>query len=268
MYYFDAHCDFLWNSIRKKETALTDEADCVGLKKSVFAVFEGADARRQDIDAQLKRFKEPKPIENTYLAFEGLSWVKSLHDAEKIIACKPVYASPVWNTANAFGGSCHEDGEVTAFGKCFLRELDENGVVIDLAHSGERMFYSVLDECKNVIFSHGNVNAIHENIRNLKREQILRLIERDSFFGLSFYTEFVGGTGIAKLFEHIEYVLDLGGENILGFGSDLDGCDDIVENRGVRVFEALSEEFIKRNYPSKLIEKIAHANLENTLKCC
>ncbi len=268
MYYFDAHCDFLWNSLQERPTVLSAvDAESVGLAKSTFAIFEGTAAKRRDIDAQLLLFNKPKPIKHTYLAFEGLSWVRSLHDAEKIISVQPMYAAPMWNNSNAFGGSCHDDAELTVFGKCFLGELDANSIIIDLAHSGERMFYSVLDACENVMFSHGNVNSVHENVRNLKREQILRLIERNSFMGLTFYTDFVGGTTVKKLFEHIEYVLDMGGENILGFGSDLDGCESVIENKGVSVFESITEEFLRRNYPKHIIEKLTHGNLERLYKC-
>ncbi len=268
MYVFDAHCDYLWIRAQNKNSQIDrDKAEQVKLQKSIFAVFEGSTLDDDLIDAEISAFYGKKPIDDVRIAFEGLSWIKSLKDAEKAIRADPVYVGPVWNKANGIGGSCYENEPLSIFGRCVLREFEENGVYIDLAHSGERTFDACADEFEKVLFSHGNVSEIYSHPRNLKREQIKKLISKNSFFGLSLYTGFVGSQGIEKLFEHIEYVLDMGGEKILGFGSDLDGCESIVGRTGdVRVFFEIIEEFYKRNYNEKLIKALLHKNLERCIE--
>lgn len=267
MYVFDAHCDYLYRRIKEGITGLTPEGITRGkLKKSVFAAFEGHLAEKNLVKRQTEAFEGKKPVEQTFLAFEGLSWLNSLKDTQKIIEKKPVYVGPMWNQANALGGSCREDGELTQFGECVLREIGSHGILIDLAHAGERMFASCAEKLKNVIFSHGNVTRIHENIRNLKDWQIKKLIELDSFMGLTLYEDFVGGKSLEKLFEHIEAVLMIGGEDILGFGSDVDGCDKLIGHSGdIGVFGDIIEEMLRRNYSAGLMEKLLHGNFEKNL---
>ena len=267
MYVFDAHCDYLWSKQIKGQSVLEFNSEKENkIKKSIFAVFEGSNASRQLVDEQIKGFNGEKPIEETFIAFEGLTWAENRRDADVIQVLAPVYVAPVWNKKNHFGGSCYDDGEVTTFGKCFLSQLDDAGVFVDLAHSGEKMFYSCFEEFENLMFSHGNVYSVCPHKRNLKKEQIKKLIERDCFLGLTLFVNFVGEDSVSKLIEHVETVLDAGGENILGFGSDLDGCENLIgKNKNPLVFNEIEEEFYKRNYSVALQERIFHGNLERCL---
>ncbi|MBR2860732.1 MAG: membrane dipeptidase [Clostridia bacterium] len=267
MYVFDAHCDYLWSKQVKGQSVLECKNENESkIKKSIFAVFEGKNAHRELVNRQIDEFSKQKPVEEAFIAFEGLSWAENRGDADILQALSPVYVGPMWNRKNHFGGSCYEDGELTPFGKCFLSQLDENGIFIDLAHSGERMFFSCFDEFENLMFSHGNVYSVCPHKRNLKTNQIKKLIQRDCFLGLTLFADFVGDEKIEKLLEHVEAVLDAGGENILGFGSDLDGCESIVgKNKNLRVFEEIQEELSRRNYSKTLKEKIFHGNLERCL---
>ena len=84
--------------------------------------------------------------------------------------------------------------------------------------------------------------------------------------GLTLYEDFVGGKSLEKLFEHIEAVLMLGGEDILGFGSDVDGCDELIGHSGdIGVFGDIIEEMLRRNYSAGLMEKLLHGNFEKNL---
>lgn len=254
--FFDAHCDYLWKKANGQPSAL-DNVRNTG--RFVFAVFEKGKVLNQ-IEIFGKR-------ENARIAFEGLSWVKNREDVQKIKNAEPLYVSPTWNIKNSFGGSCLDDGALTDLGKRVLREFDRCGIYIDLAHSGEKMFYDVCDVCENVMFSHGCVREIKDSCRNLKREQIKLLIERNGFFGLTFYNAFAGET-LDDLFKHIEYVLDMGGEDILGLGSDIDGCEKFVYPLfDVKSFEIIKNEAEKRNYPSEIIRKIMYKNLETRENC-
>ncbi len=267
MYIFDGHCDYLSKRIKGKSSVLDAVTEESLLKKSILACFEGNVSSAESVKEQAEAYKTTHILQNTYLAFEGLGWVQGLKDLDYIINSKPVYVGPMWNRQNDFGGSCYDDWELTIFGNCFLQELDQNDIYIDLAHAGEKMFYSCINEFENVLFSHGNCYDVKEHPRNLKKAQIKRLIDKNGFFGLTLYNEFVGDNTVNKLFEHIEYVLDLGGENILGFGSDFDGCENLVGKKcGAEVFEEIYEEFLKRNYKNSVIEKIFFANLEKCVK--
>ena len=268
MYLSDAHCDYLWRRLKGKESVFDlNMPQNVEVKNVIFADFEGRQAKKEDVSGQLKIFSDSLPCKG-FLAFEGLSWMNGLRDARELVNLKPKYAAPVWNNSNAFGGSCINDRELSLLGRCVLTELSDNGILIDLAHSGEKMFFSCCDNFNSCIFSHGNVYEVCANPRNINTKQIKRLIDMDSFFGISLYNEFIGGKGnIEDLFEHIEAVLNAGGERILGFGTDLDGCSDIVAHgSGYAVFDDILEEALKRNYSTKTIENIFYRNFERVFK--
>ncbi len=263
MYVFDAHCDYLWIKALDEESSLRRDSR---VKKSVLAVFEGSVSDKELVKKQIDEFKNEKPVEEAYIAFEGLSWVTSLWDIEDIVKERPLYVGPVWNKQNELGGSCYHDAAITLFGKCFLSELDNAGIFIDLAHAGERMFDSCIDEFNNVIFSHGNVFEVCSHPRNLRRGQIKKLIDKNAFMGLTLYSGFVGGKSIEQLLRHVEAVLDMGGSDILGIGSDIDGCESIVGTGDTTVFDEILEALLKRNYDEMLIKKIFHLNLERSVE--
>lgn len=258
MDFFDAHCDFLWVKATGRESAYEDFS---GNGRVTLAVFEG-DGCRDLIGRQTEIYKTQKTIKSSRIAFEGLSWATG-SDEKFILSLSPLYAAPVWNRKNAFGGSCFDDGPVTGFGKAFLDSLDKNCVYIDLAHSGKEMFASCTDCFENIMFSHGCIFDIVPHPRNITKAQLNTLINRNAFFGLTFYSGFAG-KNTEDFFRHIEYVLDAGGENILGIGSDIDGCRDIVlPTNGAKTFEYLKNEMKKRNYPEKIIDNILYKNLRN-----
>lgn len=257
MEYFDAHCDFLWCRATGRVSAL-EEKRVNG--KITLAVFEG-DTSLDLIKRQIDIYKTQTTVRNSRIAFEGLSWAKEGNEAF-ILPLAPLYVAPVWNRKNFLGGSCRDDGPVTARGKEFLHKFDEKNIYIDLAHSGREMFASCADAFENIMFSHGCIYDIVPHPRNITKGQLKILIERNAFFGLTFYSGFAGKS-TEDFFRHIEYVLDAGGENILGIGSDIDGCNDIVlPARGADAFEFLKNEMRKRNYPEKIIDNILFENLE------
>lgn len=256
MEFFDAHCDFLWIKATERISALEENKNN---GRFVLAVFEG-DTRLDLIGRQIDIYRTQTTVKNARIAFEGLSWVKD-GDEDLILSLAPLYAAPVWNKKNFLGGSCRDDGPVTPRGKELLHKFDEKNIYIDLAHSGREMFASCADTFENIMFSHGCIYDIVPHPRNITKEQLKVLIKRNAFFGLTFYSGFAGKS-TENFFRHIEYVLDSGGENILGIGSDIDGCNDIVlPARGAKAFEFLKNEMIKRNYPEKIIDNILFRNL-------
>ena len=268
MHVFDAHCDLLWKMAENKPSCLTAEAlAAADVRLLTAAIFEGNPTDRAIIKKQMKLAESITRVGDCRIvpAFEGLSWVKSRKDTEVILNHRPVYVGPVWNHANFFGGSCHEDAPLTPFGRCFLDEIAQSGAAIDLAHAGEAMMVSCMEQPWRLIFSHGNVFEVCPHPRNLKKKMIRALAERNGFFGISLYAGFVGDTSVETLFRHIEAVLEAGGEKILGFGSDLDGCTEVVGGNGTAVFPEIYEEMKKRNYPDALIRGIFYGNWERIL---
>jgi len=291
MFFADAHCDFLTKAANGADISQPadgqhisiDSLNNSNIRFLAFAAFgcavEGFSENKAFTEKQINYYRKltntdarigkiPQTATYCGLAFEGLDYVKSIDDLDFILRQNPVYAGIVWNYRNALGGSCHNDAHLSVLGKNAVKLLDAQGVCVDLAHAGKSTFYDAFDVVKQPFVSHGNVYECHNHPRNFNKEQIKLLIERHCFIGLTFYTEFIGAdASVSQLFRHIHTILDMGGENILGFGSDLDGCSTLVNNaKDAAVYNLILEEMLRQNYSEETINKIAHQNLLRYLK--
>lgn len=172
-----------------------------------------------------------------------------------------------WNFANLFADGVKEarGAGLTELGKEMVLEFNKKGILTDVSHISEKGFWDVMERAEFPIASHSNAKAICNSPRNLTDEQIKALILKGGYMGLVLYPEFLTGTkqaAIKDLASHIEHICSLGGENLIGIGSDFDGIDCFitdVEHSGKLPF--LLQELTKF-FPVELIEKIAHQNFK------
>ncbi len=178
-----------------------------------------------------------------------------------------------WNYRNEICDGIGEgDGKgLTAFGKTVVQQMNKLGMVIDVSHISQKGFWDVLNcSQKPFIASHSCVMKLCNHPRNLTDEQIKAIIEADGVIGVNFYPLFLDESGkckMEKILEHIEYIIELGGENNIGIGSDFDGIEYLpdgmtgIENIGLLI--SLMEE---RKYGEKIINKILFENFLRVLK--
>ena len=178
-----------------------------------------------------------------------------------------------WNYDNELCGGIGDisGGGLTDFGRAVVRKMSENGMVVDVSHISEKGFWDVAECCdKPFIASHSNVKKLCSHKRNLSDEQIREIIRINGVIGINFYPEFLSDTsecGVEKIIEHIEYILNLGGENNVGMGSDFDGVDSLPKGMtGIESVSKLVEIMKKRKYGEELIEKILCGNFMRVIK--
>ncbi|MBX5436320.1 MAG: membrane dipeptidase [Alicyclobacillaceae bacterium] len=133
-----------------------------------------------------------------------------------------------WNPGNLLADGCAEqrDAGLTAAGKAVLREMSRLGMWLDLAHLGVRSTHEALSLFDGpVMVSHANVKSVYDHPRNLPDDVIREVFARQGWYGLTFETSFVapGPSGVEQLFAHLDRLLELGGSDFVGFGSDFDG---------------------------------------------
>ena len=106
--------------------------------------------------------------------------------------------------------------------------------------------------------------------RNLYKDQVQALIERKGFIGVNFYSDFLATGRPATLddvLRHIDGICELGGEDVIGFGSDFDGIESWPEGLGNPAdFPALIELLRDHGYTQNQLEKIAGLNYWRFLK--
>ncbi|NLO39687.1 MAG: membrane dipeptidase [Ruminiclostridium sp.] len=172
-----------------------------------------------------------------------------------------------WNHANGLGDGADEPENrgLTPFGREVMQWMQQNGMVVDISHAGERAFYDCIDIArKPIIASHSNARRIHDHPRNLRDEQLLAIAKTGGVIGMNFYTKFIGPPGkadLTALIGHIEHILGIAGEDSLGLGADFDGMYSLPPPIvGVENLYSLFNTLARMNYSDEILEKIASGN--------
>ena len=179
-----------------------------------------------------------------------------------------------WNFENEIGYPAKNgpEGGLKPFGLSLVREMNRKGVLCDVSHLNEAGFWDVIEHSTlPPVASHSNARALCEHTRNLTEAQIRAVIEKKGYIGVNFYSAFLAGGRAATLedvYRHVDAILQLGGEDVVGFGSDFDGIDAWPEGLANPAdFPALLDFLAARGgYAPEVLEKIAGGNLFRVLK--
>ena len=178
-----------------------------------------------------------------------------------------------WNYDNEIGTPAAVDATtgLKPFGFELLKEMDRRGIAADVSHLNERGFWDVIEKAEVApLASHSNCRWLCDHRRNLTREQVRALIDRKGFIGVNFYPFFLTGSEKAALddvIRHIDAICEMGGEDILGFGSDFDGIEVWPEGlMDPTDFPALIDRLLSMGYKRETVENIAGLNYWRYLK--
>lgn len=177
-----------------------------------------------------------------------------------------------WNYKNHLGdGVGVLDGHgLTDFGKEVVRKMNQFGMIVDVSHLNEKGFWDVYDISKKpFIASHSNAKSICDNKRNLNDEQIKAIAEKNGVIGINLYKDFVkekGNANIDNVLFHIDHIVNLVGENHIGFGCDFDGID-----KGVDGIDNVTDimkiyDLLNLSYGKKIAIKIMSGNFLRVIK--
>ncbi len=175
-----------------------------------------------------------------------------------------------WNGENSLGSGikASEDRGLTELGRKTVMEMNRQGIIIDVSHGSEKLFYEVA-QLSDAPFaaSHSNSRSMTNNPRNITDEQFKIICQKDGVVGINFCRSFLNSEPQKAISEdilrHAEHFLSLGGENHLCIGSDFDGTDMPKGITGIESMENLFELFLKHNYSESLINKLFFKNAYN-----
>jgi membrane dipeptidase len=137
-------------------------------------------------------------------------------------------ASLTHNDRNAIGCGCMEptDSGLTQFGTACVREMNRVGILVDLAHAGERTALETFElSDAPCIISHANVRALADHPRNATDRMLRALAAKGGVIGITAYAPFIrdhsqGRPTIEQMVDHVCYVADLVGIDHVGIGTD------------------------------------------------
>ena len=197
--------------------------------------------------------------------------ISKLHKIHTAAAVRMIALT--WNFENeigypsAMGNTC----PLKPFGHELIREMDALGILVDVSHLNEAGFYNAAERSHlPIIASHSNLKKLCAHHRNLTDEQVRTIVAKKGFIGINFFSRFLSpgaNATLSDVLRHIEGMLALGAEDVLGFGSDFDGI--LTSPDGLRSpsdFPNLIELLLQQNYSQTLVERIAGRNLWRVLK--
>lgn len=177
---------------------------------------------------------------------------------------------PVWGGKSIIGGAFDEDDGLTDFGKSVIRRCFELGIVPDISHSSLKTADEIFELAefynKPVIASHSCSYSVYEHPRNLHDEQFERIKKIGGIVGLSFCSYHLAQKNeectSENILLHIERYLELGGEDIICLGADMDGAPLPSDVLGIQSMPMIYEKICDR-FGKDISDKITFKNAYN-----
>lgn len=126
---------------------------------------------------------------------------------------------------NMLGDGCAEtaNGGLSDFGRHAIAEMNRQGVLVDVAHSGWRTSLEAAKaSTKPVVASHTTATGVHRHIRSKPDDVLRALAESGGYAGICCIPPFLGGAGDIRAFlDHIDYVVKRVGVDHVAIGTDI-----------------------------------------------
>lgn len=163
---------------------------------------------------------------------------------------------------------------LTDLGRALVRQLNARRVVIDLSHINEQGFWDVAGiSHAPLVCTHSNAHKLSPSARNLTDRQMDAIKDSGGVAGLNFHVGFLredGGrnadTPIARMVEHIEYMVERMGIDHVALGSDFDGATMPAELKDAAGLPRLVAALRTRGHATADLEKLAHGNWVRVLR--
>lgn len=146
-----------------------------------------------------------------------------------------------------------------------VREMNRVGMIVDVSHLGDDGFWDVVKYCDGpFVASHSNARAVCNHTRNMTDDMIRALADKGGVMGLNFCGDFLNPNGksrVEDMVRHAKHIINVGGSDILGLGTDYDGIDGDLELDHCDKMPLLAQEMERQGFSTQQIEKIFHGNV-------
>lgn len=179
-----------------------------------------------------------------------------------------------WNYENCIGYPNTEykykDNGLKPFGIEVVEKMDDLGIIIDVSHLSDAGFYDVHKHSKRpFLATHSNSRKVCDHSRNLTDEMVKMLANKGGMTGINFADAFLqkdGPSTIDAMIKHIRHLINVGGLEVVGLGTDLDGIGGELEINSAGKIHMLSEAMEKGGFKTNEIEAVCYKNAEAFFK--
>lgn len=174
-------------------------------------------------------------------------------------------ASLTWNNRNYFASGVSEIGGLSNLGIKAVKKMEDLGILVDVSHINEEGFWDIINiATKPIIASHSNAKTLYNCDRNLSDEQINAIVKTGGVIGLCcYFTEDEEKMSLDTYMTHLEYMINLAGEDHVGLGLDFNGYLGDIYVPGIEdasKIPSITDELCKRGYAQHTINKILGGN--------
>ena len=252
----DTHCDTLY-ALATRPGAPTDitmdRLQRAGMSLQTMALYVGGSPKQVDVvrlfDNMMRVFSQlreqgwqqamdPREAEEgkvkVMLSIEGCEILEGgLENVSRWRETGVRMAAITWNYENGLAtpAKLNSTDGLKPYGRQAVREMARVGIAPDTSHLNEKGFWDILEMGIAPLASHSCCKALCGHCRNLSDEQLKALFAAGGYVGLNFYPRFLSDDGkctLDTLCDHVIHMLELGGEGMIGFGSDFDGIEEKV----------------------------------------
>lgn len=150
-----------------------------------------------------------------------------------------------------------------------IQEMERLGMIIDVSHLSDGGFWDVVRYTKTpFVASHSNAAAVCNVFRNMTDDMIRALSEHGGVMGLNFCGAFLTFDGtlspkstIEAMVRHVRHIVNVGGIEVCGLGTDFDGIPDTPEVKDASQMQLLAEALCRDGFHESEVEKICYGNV-------
>ena len=130
-----------------------------------------------------------------------------------------------YNRRNLVGDGCLEPGNagLSQFGKTLVERMNAANMLVDLSHCGQRTTHEGIEASKRpVAITHSGCAAVNDTPRNKRDEELKLLAQHGGVIGIYImpYLRPRGQVVAEDVIRHIEYAVNVCGEDHVGIGTD------------------------------------------------
>jgi membrane dipeptidase len=212
------------------------------------------------------------------------------------------YMTLTWNNSNPIGGASRDDGQIqglTPFGRRVLDEMQRIGMMVDLSHVSDPLFWDAIRYVKKpVILSHSSSRQLANVPRNVTDAMLKAVAKNGGAVCVNYFPGFLDADYLAaiaplmnsldglsfiekerriaamgdklpkvplkKLIDHIDHMVKVAGVDHVCLGSDFDGVTTLPAGlEDASKMPVITAELKKRGYSDQDVVKILG---ENTLR--
>lgn len=214
-------------------------------KKAFFIGIENGYGIGKDL-ANIARFKKM-----------GVNYITLCHSYDNDICDSSTHTKKEW------------DG-LSPFGEEVVREMNRQGIMVDLSHAGESTFWDVMKLTDvPVICSHSSARALCDHDRNLTDEQLRALAKNGGVVQVCLLDAYINPVkekaSVTDAVEHIDHIVKVAGIDHVGIGTDFDGGGGLIGMNGDNDLIQLTVKLIEKGYSEEDLSKLWGGNLMRVL---